>query len=142
MAGIVAIAEIDVDASPKEVWDALTDPDLIKQYMFGSTVRSDWQPGSPITWSGEYEGKAYEDKGEVLTVEPERLLEVTHFSPMTGQEDKPENYHRVTYRLEPRGTQTHIELSQDNNPDQSAAEHSKQNWSMMLNGLKELLERG
>jgi uncharacterized protein YndB with AHSA1/START domain len=142
MAGIVATAEIDVDASPKRVWHALTDPDQIKQYMFGSQVETDWKPGSRIVWKGEWEGKPYEDKGEVIAVEPEKTLEVTHFSAMSGAEDKPENYHRLTYRLEPRGEQTHVELSQDNNPDESAAQHSQQNWEAMLSGLKDVVEKG
>ena len=65
----VATAETEIEASPAEVWKALTDPELIKKYMFGSEVVTDWQPGSPITWKGEYEGKPYEDKGEILEVE-------------------------------------------------------------------------
>jgi uncharacterized protein YndB with AHSA1/START domain len=142
MTGIVATAEIDVTATPKQVWAALTDPDLIKQYMFGSVVATDWQPGSPITWAGEYEGKPYEDKGSVLTVEPVELLEVTHYSPMSGAEDKPENYHRLTYRLAPSGDGTHVELSQDNNADEAAAEHSRQMWASVLSGLKDVVEPG
>ena len=63
MADHVATAQTEIDASPDKVWDALTDPDQIKQYMFGSQVETDWRPGSPIVWKGEYEGKQYEDKG-------------------------------------------------------------------------------
>ena len=140
MTGIVATAEIDVDAPPDEVWSALTEPSRIKEYMFGSDVETDWKPGSPITWSGEFNGKSYQDKGEVLAVEPGRRIEVTHFSPMSGAEDKPENYHRLIYVLEARGNGTHVELSQDNNPDEAAAEHSRENWRTMLAGLKKHVE--
>src|SRR5690348_615745 len=90
MTGIVATADIDIDASPSEVWAALTEPEQIKQYMFGSAVDTDWQPGSPITWSGEYNGQQYQDKGEVITVEPDVLLVVSHYSPMSGADDVPE----------------------------------------------------
>jgi uncharacterized protein YndB with AHSA1/START domain len=122
------------------VWDALTDPDLIEKYMFGSRVETDWKVGSPITWNGEYDGKAYEDKGEVVAVEPGRLLEVTHFSPLGGREDRPENYHRLVYELEERNGVTHVSLSQDNNPTEEAAEHSRGNWEKMLAGLKRVVE--
>ena len=74
----------------------------IKEYMFGSQVVTDWRQGSPITWKGTYEDKEYEDKGEILEIEPERRLRVTHFSPLSGQEDRPENYHTLSYELEER----------------------------------------
>ncbi len=88
MSGHIATAQCEIDAPPEKVWQALTDPELIKKYMFGSEVTTDWKPGSPITWKGEFEGRAYEDKGEIIAVEPRRRLEVTHFSPLTGAEDR------------------------------------------------------
>jgi uncharacterized protein YndB with AHSA1/START domain len=123
------------------VWRAITDPDEIEQYMFGSRVETDWKPGSQIVWRGTYEGKAYEDKGEVVKVEPEHRLEVTHFSPLSGQEDVPANYHTLVYQLEERDGTTRVVLSQDNNSSEEAAEHSKANWEKMLAGLKEVAER-
>ena len=80
MTGRVATAEADIDAPRSKVWRALMDPDQIQKYMFGSRVETDWEPGSRITWTGEYEGKKYEDKGEILEVVPDRRLKVTHFS--------------------------------------------------------------
>jgi uncharacterized protein YndB with AHSA1/START domain len=140
MAGHVATAEIDVDAPPERVWQALTDAALLKQYYFGADVESDYQPGSPITWSGEFSGRAYRDHGEIIASDPPRRLELTHFSPLMGQPDVPENYHRLVYTLEPRGSGTHLRLEQDNNADEQAAEHSRANWQQVLDGLKQLLE--
>ena len=140
MTGHVATAEIEIDASPGEVWAALTDPAQIKKYMFGSDVETDWQEGSPIVWKGEYEGTSYEDKGEILEVEPERRLKLTHFSAMSGDEDVPENYHTLVYELDERNGGTHISLSQDNNSSEEAAEHSRANWEKMLAGLKQVVE--
>lgn len=140
MADHVATAEIEINASPHEVWSALTDPEQIREYMFGSEVVTDWQRGHPITWKGEYEGKPYEDKGEIVEIEPPRRLKVTHFSPLSGQEDRPENYHTLVYELEESDGTTRVSLSQDNNPSQEAAEHSQANWEKMLTGLKGVVE--
>ena len=141
MAGYVATAECEIDAPPEEVWQALTDPETIREFMFGSVVETDWQPGSPITWKGEFEGKQYEDKGEVIAVEAPRTLQVTHFSPLSGQEDKPENYHRVRYELRNQGDRTLVRLTQDNSGSPEEAEHSGANWQSMLDGLKKVVER-
>lgn len=142
MAEYVATAETEIGASPAQVWAALTDPKLIKRYMFGSLVETDWQQGSSIFWKGEYEGKTYEDKGEILEIETERRLKVSHFSPLGGQEDVPDNYHTLLYQLKQNGDKTHISLSQDKNASEEEAERAKGNWEMMLGGLKEVVEGG
>ncbi|MBV8193934.1 MAG: SRPBCC domain-containing protein [Candidatus Dormibacteraeota bacterium] len=142
MANVVATAGIDIAAPAARVWRALTEPDIIKRYFFGTTVETNWQPGSSIVWRGEYSGTKYEDKGKVLEVTPERLLKVTHFSPLTGQPDIPENYHTVAFELEEREGGTHVSLSQDNNHDDAEAEHASQNWRMVLDGLKQTVEEG
>ena len=143
MSTYVATAECEIEASPEDVWRGLTDPEAIREFMFGSEVQTDWKPGSPITWKGEYEGKSYEDKGEIVTVEPGRLLEVTHFSPLSGQEDKPENYHRVRYELQAAdGGRTRVRLTQDNSGSAEEAEHSSATWQAMLDGLKKVVEQG
>ena len=104
MAGFVATAATEVDATPERVWAALTEPEEIAVYMGGSRVTTTWEVGTPITWEGEYDGRAYQDKGEVLAVDPPRRLSVTHYSPMTGQADEPENYHTLVYTCPGRAT--------------------------------------
>jgi len=142
MTGEIATAEVDISASPTQVWTALTDPGLIRKYLFGTEVATSWEPGTPITWRGEYDGHEYEDKGEVVECVPGKRLTVTHFSPLSGAEDKRENYHLVSYELMVRGDHTHVRLEQDNNATSEAAEESRANWQTVLNGLKELVERG
>jgi uncharacterized protein YndB with AHSA1/START domain len=140
MTNLIANAEIDIAATPKQVWRALTDPALIKQYFMGAEVETDWKPGSPITWRGEYQGQSYEDKGEIVDVEPEERLQHTHFSPMSGQPDEPDNYHTLTYRLSQHGTSTRVVLTQDNNGTEEEAERSSSTWAAMLEGLQNTVE--
>ena len=118
----------------------MTDPDQVAQYMMGSRVETDWQPGSPITWSGEWEGRPYQDKGQVLAAEPGRLLKVTHYSPLTGDDDVAENYHTLRYELSQAGDGTAVSLTQDGCESEEQAERFSQNWQGMLEGLKKVAE--
>lgn len=138
--GLVAEASVLVRAPPDRVWDSLTNPAMIKEYMFGAIVVSDWREGGPITWKGEWQGRAYEDRGVILRVEPGRMIRYTHFSPLTGLPDIPENYHAITVRLEREGPRTRVTLTQDNNDSEESRAHSEGNWKMMLGRLKALIE--
>lgn len=138
---VIARATITIDASRAEVWKALVSPAAIKQYMFGADVRTDWKEGSPITWSGEWKGKKFEDKGKLLQVKPERRLQYSHFSPLSGRPDTPENYHTVTMELSDVGGKTLVTLIQDNASTDEARKEAEKNWNMMLQGLKKYLEK-
>ncbi len=138
--GLIAKATIIINAPMSRVWDALTKPDLIKQYLFGTEVTSNWQVGSPIAYKGIWEGKTYEDKGKVLQVEPGRLLVSTFWSSLSGLLDVSENYKTVRYELSAEGGGTRLTITQDNNDTQEDASHSEQNWKMVLDGMKDLLE--
>jgi uncharacterized protein YndB with AHSA1/START domain len=138
---LIAKAEVTINASPEQVWEALTNPVLLKEYMFGSTIISDWKEGSKISWKGEWKGNPYEDKGEVLAAVPGKKLQYSHFSPMTGLEDKAENYHIVTIDLDEKEGHTEVRLQQDKNRSEEERQHSQENWTMMLSGLKKVAER-
>jgi len=140
MKDIIAQASISIDATPDEVWDALTNPDLIRRYMFGTTVKTSWAAGDPITWKGEWKGKPYEDRGKILRVDRGRRIEYTHFSPLMGKPDVPESYHTVTIELVRDGSDTLVTLSQDNNETDEARQHSEDNWRTILEGLKKVVE--
>jgi uncharacterized protein YndB with AHSA1/START domain len=136
----VARQSITIHADVSRVWEALTQPHLIQQYMFGTEVTTDWQVGSPITYKGIWEGRTYEDKGRVLQIEPGKLLVSTFWSSLSGLPDLPENYQTVRYELSAEGDGTRLTVIQDNNASQEAAEHSEQNWKMVLEGIKKLVE--
>ena len=126
-----------IHAPTNRVWRALTDPALVSKWMMGATVDSGWKKGDPITWNGEYEGKTYSDKGEVLDVDPGKRLVHTHFSAMSGAEDRPENYHRLDWKLAADGDATKLTLVQLGAHSQQEADQFKQNWAMMLDGLRD-----
>jgi uncharacterized protein YndB with AHSA1/START domain len=140
--GFEAISSVTINASMAEVWDALTNPAKVKEYLHGAEMSTDWRQGSPIFWRGEWKGKPYEDKGKVLEVKAQRMIKYTHWSPLGGSEDKPENYHTVTCELAGDDRKTTLTLTQDNNPTKEDAEKmARENWGPVLQGVKETAEK-
>ena len=136
-----AAARVTIEAGAEKVWDALTNPKIIKQYLFGTEASSDWKVGSSITYKGVWEGKPYEDKGKILELVPNELLRSTYLSSFSGLADKPENYNTVTYALSNAGGRTELTVTQDNIQTKEAADHSEGNWALVLQAMKKLLEK-
>ncbi len=137
---LIAETSITINASTSKVWKALINPGMIKKYLMGAKVTSDWKEGSTITYEGEYQGKTYKDKGLIKKIEPDKILQSTYWSSMGGKEDTPENYNLVTYKLSPKDGKTVLTLSQDNIHSEKEKEHLTENWKMVLKKLKEVVE--
>lgn len=129
-----------INATIAEVWEALTDPAIIKQYFFGTDTVTDWKPGHSIQFSGEWQGRRYQDKGTVLDIVKNKLIKYSYWSSMSGIEDKPENYVIVTYEISGKNGNVKLTITQENIPDEKMKEHSIENWKNVLYSLKELLE--
>ena len=138
---LVAKASISINADRATVWKGLTDPKLIKQYFFGTDAQSDWKKGSSIVFRGEWEGKAYEDKGTILDIDPPSFIKYNYWSSVSGMPDIPENYANITYELTSKGAQTELLVTQDRIATEEAKEHSENNWRGVLDGLKKLVEK-
>lgn len=136
----LAVSSIVIDAPKSEIWKALVTPSMIKEYMFGAEVKSDWRVGSPIVWKGMWKGNPYEDKGVIQRFDRERVLQYSHYSPLSGLPDLPENQHTVRVALEEAEGGTRVVIEQNNNPTEQARQHSEDNWTAMLASLKKLLE--
>jgi uncharacterized protein YndB with AHSA1/START domain len=135
-----AMAKIKMDVPAARIWDALTNPELVRQYLYGAEIVSDWYKGSPIIFRGEWQGKHYEDKGIILDIEVGRRLKVTHYSPLSGLPDLPENYHVVTYSISEADKKTTLTITQENNKDQAEVTESEKTWNTILANMKKLLE--
>ncbi|GAB3919780.1 SRPBCC family protein [Mucilaginibacter myungsuensis] len=131
---------ISINAPIELAWQALTDPALIKQYLFGTTVTSDWKLGSAITYTGEWEGKSYEDKGQIMDVIPFKHLHTTYWSGMSGKADEPQNYVNVYYDIERDGDGTLVTVTQDGIENEEGVEHMNKNWGTVLQEMKKVLE--
>jgi len=137
----IARAMTRINTPIEKVWDALINPDMIKQYMFGADVLSDWKEGSQIMWRGEWEGKAFEDHGMITKMIPRKLLVFKHFSGSSGLPEKEENYHTVSIELKNDEPGVIVTLTQDNNASSEEMEKSQKNWTTMLDTMRQILEK-
>lgn len=135
-----AIVSTEIVAPPAVVWSALTDPAKVKQWMFGTEMRADWQVGGRVYFRGEWDGKPYEDHGDILAIEAPRLLTLDFYSSVGGLPDVPESYQPITYELTPSGTGTRLTITHENNPDAETAERMRATWTTTLAGLKDVAE--
>lgn len=137
---LVLTKEFLINASRGKVWEALTNPEIIKQYFFGTNTVTDWKVGSPIFFRGEWDGKNYEDKGTILANEPGKLIRYNYWSSMGTKPDVPENYATITYHLEEVDGYTKFTVTQDKIESEEQLAHSDSNWAMVMDGLKKLVE--
>ena len=131
----------NINAPVSKVWDALVNPEIIRQYLHGTEALSEWKKGSQLLFKGEWKGKSYMDKGIILDIEKEKLLRYTWLSSFSGLEDKPENYTTIAYHLSDEGNFTHLTLVQDNIKSAEGVKASEDNWEAVLTQLKNLLEK-
>jgi uncharacterized protein YndB with AHSA1/START domain len=132
---------VKINAEAAKVWNAITNPKMIKKYLFGTKVSTDWKVGSEIIFQGDWQGKKFRDKGIIEKFEIEKLFQYTYWSVFSGLEDKKENYSLVTFELSEEGKMTKLTVSQKGFADKESQEHSDKGWSMVLKKIKELLEK-
>jgi uncharacterized protein YndB with AHSA1/START domain len=141
MANLSLNTSIEINAPATKVWEALTNPAIVKQYFFGTNVKTDWKKGSPIIWEGEWDGKTYRDKGEILDIDPGKFVRYNYWSTMSGTEDIPENYADITYTLTEKNGVTKLDITQGNIKSEESKEHSEQNWQSVFGKMKEMVEK-
>lgn len=130
-----------IEATKAAVWDALVNPDKIAQYLFGTKTVSTWVVGEPITFTGSYDDKTYEDKGVIVNFEPEAKLEYTYLSSFSGLEDKDENYSLVAFHITGNDGDVTLTIHQLGFASEEAQSHSSQAWGNVLEGIKQIAEQ-
>jgi uncharacterized protein YndB with AHSA1/START domain len=141
-------SEITINATTDKVWDALTNPEQTKKYMFGCETVSDWQPGSELLWRMDYEGKEFiAVKGTIVSIDAPHKLAYTTIDPNGTIADIPENYLTVTYTLTELNGQTTLVVTQgdyatvaDGERRYNEAYNGGEGWSPILVQIKALLE--
>jgi uncharacterized protein YndB with AHSA1/START domain len=129
-----------VKAPIEEVWAYLLDSKKSAEFFWGISFVSDLKKGSPITWSGVWEGKPFVDRGFILEIEKPRLFRYSYFSAFSGVPDVEENRQILTYAFDPVQEGVRLRITQTNVKTPEAKEHSEKNWGTMLKAIKEKAE--
>jgi uncharacterized protein YndB with AHSA1/START domain len=134
-------SQITINAPAKDVWAALTEPELVKQWQYGSDLITDWNVGSPIKFHSEFGDQVFDQWGNVLTFEPYERIAYSLFAHRSGLEDKQENYFTMEYLLTETGGQTTLAIKQEDPRAQATANSDEDDsGNAVLEGLKKLIE--
>ena len=128
-----------IAAPVEKVWKALTDSAMIRDYFFGVEASGEWKPGNTITYNGEWQGKPYHGKAQVLEVVPFKKLKHTYWSDLSGSKDRPENHHIITYDLTRDGDFTQINLTEENLDSEEMKQQSAGLWEKVFENMDKLL---
>lgn len=138
---LILKTNVEINLAATEVWEALTDPEVLKKTLFGCDVVTDWKEGSPILFKGSWDGHSFVDRGTILTYKEGKSYEYNYWSNFSGLPDQPENYSIIKFELSEANGTTKLSLEQRSFATQSMYEHSIKNWEVALSSLKKLIER-
>lgn len=141
-------SSVTINGTAAQVWDALTNPEQTKKYMFGCETVSDWKVGSALLWKMEYEGKELiAVKGNIVEIKPNEILSYTTIDPESEVEDIPENYLTVRYQLNREKDHILLVVSQgdyslvaDGKQRYEEAYNDGEGWNPILIEIKKLVE--
>ena len=129
-----------IRTTPAKLWEALTEPHVIRQYWFDTTVECDWKKGSP--WKMVSPDGILTDTGEILEIAPSRRM-VIRWQNEWNPELKAEGPSRCTYELEPVDSAVKLTVTHEiDRPESRLIAAVSGAWPNCLSNLKSLLETG
>lgn len=134
------VSTIFLNAPAEKIWNALTKPELVKQWQYGSDLITDWKIGNEIRFRNEWEGQVFEQWGTVLEVVPNQKIKYSLFFPRPGLEDKPENYFIMSYVLTEENQKTKLEIIQEDKRPGAVQEKPQGEENPILQALKTVIE--
>ncbi len=135
---------VEIKAQPAEVWKTLTHPERMMLWMgepeMNIEIHTDWKLNGPILVRG-FHHTAFENKGMVVTFEPEKRVSYTHLSSLSRLADKPENYSLLEFDITAVGHHTQLALTINNFPTEAIRKHLEFYWRTTLLSIKNTLEK-
>lgn len=132
-----------INAPVSKTWKALTDPEIIKYWLWDTEVKviSDWKVGSPILFKGKFHELDFEAKGIILKLEDGKVFQHSYWTPISQIDDVPKNYHLIEFAVNPGGDKTVLTLTITNLINEVIYGHVNFYWITTLEILKKLLEK-
>lgn len=128
-------------ASPETIWEALTRPEYTQQFYFGRSVESDWQIGSLVRyWLPDGQLAA-----EGMVTQCRRFKELAlrwKICWVEALRSRPES--TVTYKIENLKGVSRLTLREQHEIalDMNGLKAARRIWTIVLSGLKTLVETG
>ena len=123
-----------------KLWEALTEPQFMRQYWFGFRADSTWKKGAP--WALVSPDGVTMDAGEILDVDPPKKL-VIKWQHQSRPELREEGFSRATFELEAQGDTVKLTVIHEIDKTPSKLiEAVSGGWPAILASLKSLLETG
>jgi uncharacterized protein YndB with AHSA1/START domain len=129
-----------IRTTPSKLWQALTDPKIVRQWRFGMIVECDWKKGS--SWKMTRADGTLTDSGQIQEIDPPRRI-VIHWQVEWMQDLKAEGPSRCIFELEPANGAVKLSLTHEmDRPKSQFIAAVSVGWPMVLSNLKSLLETG
>ncbi|MDZ4728263.1 MAG: SRPBCC family protein [Leptospira sp.] len=138
---LILTMEKDIVSTIEKVWEILTEPKYIKEYLYGTEAISDWKEGSSLIFKGEWEGKAYLEKGTILEFQKPEKFSYSYFTLFYELPDLPENYAKIENKLTEKNGIVTLQLTQTGFVSEEKLNHSIQNWNQCLEIIKNIAEK-
>lgn len=133
------VYELFIRATRERLWQALTEGEVTAKYFFGTRVSSSWKVGAPLSYQSAVGATLV--SGEVLTHDPGKELAHTwkvHYDPALVDEVS-----TIRWHIEERGLSCKLTVVHElAGAPKTASNVAKDGWSVVLSGLKTLLETG
>lgn len=135
--------EIYINAPSDKVWSAFVEPNQFFMAFYQAGIRSSFQIGERIEYTGVYAGKeTVHIYGEVLEYEKSKLLAYTdHPGPMY-QLNHAALQSRVRVTFESLGPSTCLTLTNDQFNENNPMQEEAKQWYLILSYLKTWIETG
>jgi uncharacterized protein YndB with AHSA1/START domain len=133
---------IDIKAPASTIWNVLTNPVLMKQWIIDSEINisSEWKLGSPILMQGDLHGLPFENKGTILQWEPGKIFAYSYWTSLSQHDDIPEHYVLISFRLSPAASNTTLTVALSNVTPGTIWQHLNFYWNTAIDLIRKLSE--
>jgi uncharacterized protein YndB with AHSA1/START domain len=127
-----------IRTTPEKLWNAITNPEFVRQYWGGNENVSDWKPGSEWVHVSGDEERIVRVVGKVVESVPPKRLVLTWADPANKADVS-----RVTFEIEPVDDTVRLDVIHgDFTPGSDMVNRVSGGWPRVLSSLKSFLETG